>query len=314
MNRRPNGSKRSSTSNLRRFARKLPILRFGRSLYLRVRQQLHSTVTSLKVHYLRVAPKKRHRCDEASDVIVSLTTFPERVGAAWITIESILRQSKPPGRVVVVLAEEEFTNEIVPSSITRLRSRGVEILWTSRNGRSYNKLIPTRQKYRNEPIVTVDDDVYYPRWMLSSLIEASEKHPDAVVGHRGWEVTVHDGQLLPYPDWPEANATTPEALVFLTGVGGILYPPGILPESLLLDLHLATELCPTADDVWFWAVAQSSGVPRHCLGKLPLRLIDSQGLTRSLASVNWHEGQNDIQIAATVEYFGGLSQMVAPTN
>lgn len=314
MNRRPYEPNRFGTINLRRLARRLSALRFAYSLYLRFRQQLHSTVTSVKVHYLRIAPKRRYRCDESSDVIVSLTTFPERVGAAWITIESILRQSKPPGCVVLVLAEDEFSGIEVPASITRLRGRGVEILWTSRNGRSYNKLIPTHLKYTNRPIVTVDDDVYYPRWMLSSLMDASGMYPKAIVGHRGWEVTVKDGHLLPYPDWPAADATTSHNLVFLTGVGGILYPPGLLPKDLLLDLTLATELCPTADDVWFWAVAQASGVPRHCLGKRRLQLVHSQERTRSLASVNWHEGQNDIQIAATVEYFGGLPRMVAPTS
>lgn len=314
MNYRPYRPKRLGIEDLRRLARRLPPLRVGYSLYVRVRLHLHSMITFLKIQYLRVAPKRRHRCDRSSNVIVSLTTFPARIGATWITVESILRQSKPPGCIVIVLAEDEFYGAEVPHSITRLESRGVEILWTSKNGRSYNKLIPTRAKYPNRPIVTVDDDVYYPPWMLSSLLESWTRHPDAIVGHRGWTVSVSDGRLLSYPDWPAADSSTASHLVFLTGVGGILYPPGILPDALLLNLSLATELCPTADDVWFWAVAQSSGVPRHCLGNQGHRLIHAQELTPSLASVNWHEGQNDVQVASAVDYFGGLAPMLAPPS
>jgi hypothetical protein len=92
--------------------------------------------------------------------------------------------------------------------------------------------------------------------------------------------------------------------VFLTGVGGILYPPDLLPVDLLTDADLATTLCPTADDVWFWAVARCAGVPCECLGLESFRPCPQQADTPELQTINLGQGQNDVQLSRVIDHFG----------
>ena len=42
-----------------------------------------------------------------------------------------------------------------------------------------------------------------------------------------------------------------QRIFFLTGCGGILYPPNKEFDSLVTDFKLAKELAPTADDIFF---------------------------------------------------------------
>ncbi len=45
---------------------------------------------------------------EQRPVVISLTTIPSRLDKAWLTIESLLRQSKKPNKIILWLAEDEF--------------------------------------------------------------------------------------------------------------------------------------------------------------------------------------------------------------
>jgi len=239
-----------------------------------------------------------------SGVIVSLTSFPERIGHAWIPIEAMFRQTTPPEKVVLVLAEDEFPGKHLPRSIRRQVKRGLEILWTERNGRSYNKLLPVRRAYPDATIVTVDDDIIYGKALLSDLLAAATLDPQAIIGHRGRIMKYDGGCLAPYAKWPKADTRISSNSLFLTGVGGVLYPPHSLPEELLLDLDLAERLCPTADDIWFWAVARKAGARLLCLGSGQLRELGAQRGSKALRDVNCVDGKNDVQLRNVIDHFG----------
>ena len=235
-----------------------------------------------------------------------MTSFPARIRHAWIPIETILRQDLPVDRIVLVLAEDEFPTRHLPRPLLDQVGRGLEIIWTPSNARSHNKLLPTRLAYPSATIVTVDDDARYEPWAVSRLVAAARRHPGTIVGHRGWEVDRDGSGFGPYVDWEEASDDTPADEVFLTGVGGILYPPDLLPIELLTDAELATSLCPTADDVWFWAVARVAGVPAHCTGLESYRPLRQQARTPELLTINRDQGQNDVQLARVVAHFEEL--------
>jgi hypothetical protein len=243
------------------------------------------------------------------NAIVSLTSYPARIQHAWIPIEQMLRHASVD-RVVLVLGDDEFGTRDLPRRLVAQQRRGLEIMWIPRSADSYNKLVPTVLAYPDAIIVTIDDDARYAPWTVPELLDSAREHPGTIVGHRGWEVASRDGELLPYNRWARATLSTPPERVFLTGVGGVLYPPGALPTDLVTDLGLARRLCPTSDDVWFWAVARAAGVPVHCLDAPSHRGLFRQRRTPKLEDVNRGERRNDAQIAAVVAHFG----LAAPTT
>lgn len=240
------------------------------------------------------------------DVIVSLTSFPQRIRHAWVAIETMFWQSHRPGKIVLVLSRCEFKERSMPSTLKEQQNRGLEILWVEKNLKSYKKLLPTRELYPDATIITIDDDVFYEPTVLEDLIVAAERERDAVIGHRGWEILHSAHGCASYNKWYPIRRRKEGRQVLLTGAGGILYPPGCLDKNLLLDYELAAKLCPTADDIYFWAVAQVSGSRVVCLGQHDVRPLGLHFFSPSLAKLNVSHGKNDQQMQNVIDYFGLL--------
>ena len=278
----------------------------------------HRIYRYLRVRWLVLKLKLRQfRPFEANpehNLVVSLTSFPARIDDVWITIESIFQQDYKPSRVVLVLAEPEFPGRKLPASLQRQVRRGLEILWVPENTRSYKKLLPVREKYPDSAIVTFDDDIIYEPWRLRQLVNKASQYPDTVIGFRGREVSLSDDtRFTPYMEWSLASEQSHPYGTLLTGVGGILYPPGVMDHGMLFDIESAQALAPTADDIWFWAVAVHSGVPVRCLGYQEHITIRLNDIDNSLQKINCDEGRNDKQLEAVVSTYNLWGKIVSGT-
>lgn len=252
-------------------------------------------------------------------LVASLTSFPARIKHAWMAIETLLQQDLRPEAVVLVLADSQFPGRHLPWRIADQVRRGLQVLWTADDLRSYKKLLPSVRAYAGMRIITFDDDVLYPSSAVRQLVVGSGETPSAVVARRAWQVIVHAARLVRYTQWPPANQRTRAPFVFPTGVGGVLYPPGVLASTLLSDYQVAKTLCPTADDVWFWGVASAIDCEVRCLAQHDTESIIRLGSTPRLELVNRYAGQNDGQIARVVDYFSlhaklGLVQIARKYN
>lgn len=207
---------------------------------------------------------------EDPKLVVSLTSFPARITTVWASIETLMRQTLLPDAIVLVLSLDEFPGKRLPRSLRSLERRGLTVRWVSVNTGSFKKLLPTRLAFPQATIVTVDDDILYSRNMLALLVEEHTRHPECIVGHRGWDPIVIEQGYAPYHEWTRAKRRagpdSDPSEVLLTGGAGALYPPNTPPDWLLLDIELARELSPLSDDVWCWGVAKATGVKRFCTG------------------------------------------------
>jgi len=256
--------------------------------------------------FLYLVPMPRALQRPQADVIVSLTSYPPRIGWVAATIESIRRQTIPPRRIILTLSKEDFPDQALPQTLRRLVSRGLEVVWTNENHRSFKKLIPIRALLPDDTIVTIDDDTIYSRDFLAGLVHAAKEYPDMIIGYRGWALSVSEERVAPYRSLAEADPSTPPDLTLLTGVGGILYPPGSLSVDDLIDITTAQRICPSADDVWFWAIARHTGTKTVCLGGEVSKLFRGIEALRggpSLGTDNVLRGHNDRQIAAVIQAF-----------
>jgi hypothetical protein len=238
-------------------------------------------------------------------VVVSMTSHPGRISLVHHALRSVMAQSRRPEQVVLVLADEVFTRRETPASVLRLRRAGLEILWTARNTGSYKKLLPPLEAFPDAMVVTADDDVLYPRWWLERLTTRTVERPGCILGHRGTEIGFNEGELTPYVTWPAASRTTRSRRLFLTGNGGVAYPPGSLAPEVQ-DVELALELCPTADDIWFKAMALMKGSEVALVGNKPRDFPSTRGSEgpTSLVHVNVAGGKNDVQMRTVLSHFG----------
>jgi hypothetical protein len=198
-------------------------------------------------------------------VIVSLTSYPARIPQIHYTLISLLKQTAKPDEIVLWLGDKQFPNKEndLPETVLKLREHGLLIKWT-KDIRAYTKLIPSLQEFPDDVIVTADDDVLYLQEWLEQLYVSYQKDKNNIHCHRAHKIRFKEnGELLPYKQWDfnvDFRNTEASFTNFLTGVGGVLYPPKIFYKDIADD-GLFQKLSPLNDDIWFWAMAVLRGTP-----------------------------------------------------
>lgn len=196
-------------------------------------------------------------CDH--EIIVSLTSYGKRLEEVWLPIESIMQQTLKPNKIILWVDKEVEINSL-PQSLKLQQERGLIIKKYNPHIRSYKKLIPTLKEYPEAIIITIDDDLIYDCNLLDKMIRSYKIYPNAIHACRLHKITYYeDGTLKKYNDWQWCvpNGSEDDNL-FFTGVGGVLYPPNSL-DTEVLNEKVFQELAPTADDVWFYAMARKKG-------------------------------------------------------
>lgn len=254
---------------------------------------------------------------EGSNVIVSLTSFPERMNEVHYALYSLLTQTFKPEKVILWLAEEQFPNKEkdIPQEVLKLQKNGLEIDWCE-DIKSYKKLIPSLEKYPDKIIITTDDDVFYEKDLIERLVEAHKNNPNNIICHRAHKIKLSNGKFAPYKKWKKKyNGYKPSFLNFFTGVGGVLYPVNSLYKDIT-NRELFTKLAPKADDIWFWAMAVLNNtkiiVPKKHITDLKyLNPKRERGLTNqtTLFSSN-KNGGNDIQLANVINQYPKILEII----
>lgn len=288
-------------------------VRRWRKLLRTARKPLRHKASSL-VHGLKrvVAPALVHsRCLQlaredarvASGLSVTLTSHPPRYPTLALTLRSLLNQSVAPDRVVLCVHVDDLPQ--LPAAVLALRERGLTILPQQCNLRVYLKAIPALRWLPGTTWVTADDDVFYPPDWLAGLQAAHRAEPRAVIARRTHLMRfAADGSPLHYALWQRQTESLAHGDPhFLTGIGGVLYPPGSL-HAHALDEARFMSLSPDADDVWLNWMVRLRGTPIRRVGdnKEPVTWLSSQrvGLFRR----NSRARGNDDCIAAMVQAYG----------
>ncbi len=270
----------------------------------KVRQQ------TLTCHESGVSTEKL--CDH--EVIVSLTSFGERIHDVHVAIESIMQGSVKPNRIILWLSEEEFRNRPIPTTLKRQQQRGLEIAFC-KDIRSYKKLIYTLQQNPEACIITIDDDVIYDFDIVERLIASHINHPNIICACRVHRVTLDsNGHPKSYLKWDDrVTSSDISPLNFSTGIGGVLYPPHCF-SSEVFNSDIFLKLCPLADDIWFYAMALIKNTP---ILKIKTRIPDGHPTELPTSRVdallssntNPEDCLNDKQLKAVFEHYNLFSKL-----
>ena len=251
-------------------------------------------------------------------LIVSLTSFPERLYDIHFCIYSIFNQTIKPDEIVLWLANEQFPNgeKDIPQEVLNLKKLGLKIKWCE-DIKAYKKLIPALKEYPNDLIVTADDDLFYPENWLELLYENHKQNPNDIICQRSRKISFNnDCSLKSYDEWELNDGEIKQSyLNFSTNGAGSLFPP----NSLYFDVsnkHLFEKLCPNADDVWIWAMAILNGTKIKGV-KDNMTQLTYVNLARELNILNEKtlyssnfEGGNDLQLKNVLDYYPNIMKIV----
>lgn len=211
-------------------------------------------------------------------LILSLTSHPARINTVHLAINTLLRQTLKPDKLILWLAESQFPlkEQELPKELLDLCQFGLEIKWTE-DLKSYKKLIPALKEFPNDIIVTVDDDLYYEEKCLEKLYRAYEKDKNNIYVHRVTRV-MFDGENIKSYSQRESlflDFKEPSYANSVFGGSGCLYPPHCLSKEVF-DIEKARRITYSADDYWFWAMAVLNGtkISEVSGSKSNLQIID----------------------------------------
>ncbi len=246
------------------------------------------------------------------ELVVSLTSFPARIHLVQYAIYSLLKQSLKPNRLVLWLADFQFPGQErdLPEELLALKPLGLEIRWCE-DIKSFKKLIPALREFPDAILVTADDDLYYPKNWLKSLYQ-SWLGDETCIHCGGMRKMTWDenGNVNPYGLWtwnpPDGSPAFKNTQL---GGYGALYPPRSLHPDVG-NAGLLARLSPTADDLWFWAMAVRGGTKIRLIQKNRQQtvLIPDSLATPHLWSQNHSGGGNDGCFANIMHAFSELRE------
>lgn len=251
-------------------------------------------------------------------IIISLTSFPERMYDIKFTLYSLLTQTVKPDEVILWLAKDQFPNreDDIPQDVLSLKKNGLTINWCD-DLKSYKKLIPSLISFPNDYIVTADDDLYYHENWLKQLVDDYKLYPNTIICQRSRRISFNDdGTLGDYSSWNlSMSEEAPSFLNFSTNGAGSLFPPNSL-DGRALNLNLFSRLCPYGDDIWIWAMAilnktkiktvsNNMAILTYVNPAREAKIINES----TLFSIN-SQGKNDDQINNIINYFPEILKII----
>jgi len=281
------------------------------SLYNYININFINPLQSLPLQWYYSVKKRYSQLNKSSrnhHIVVSLTSFPARFGTLHFAIKSILNQSMKPDVILLCLTKDEAKDESeLPQSVLELKKYGLQIYFADDNLKPHNKYFYAMKLYPNSLIITVDDDNMYDKALISELYSSFQKYPSAVSARRVHKIVKNKRNIiLPYNKWryEHKKKKEPSLDLLATGVGGVLYPPGLLPTETF-DVVKIRELCLNADDIWLKFMELKNNIPVVWVkGRRvhPLNIKQAQKI--NLQKDNYHANLNDCYISGLQDCYG----------
>ena len=239
-------------------------------------------------------------------IIVSITSYPKRIGFVDAVLGTIDQQTKAPDLVILWLAGEQFPNreKSLPGNLLqRVETGKLTIKWCD-DLKPHKKYFYAFQQFPEDLIITIDDDILYPPDLIENLYQSYLRHPNAVSATRvHFMIYDQDEGILPYETWIKEYTDIVDVesmLLFCTGGAGALYPVHLLNPSLLNEAVIYDN-CLHADDIWLKFMEIEANVPVVLACKYDRLIYVDESQEEALYYYNITK--NDEQFRRCVEWF-----------
>lgn len=184
--------------------------------------------------------------------IVSMTTIPSRKKRLEDNIKSILNQSWQGFKKYCINIDDNLSKEDYEfyDNLKQLDNR-IEINICNHKWRSCNKLLPIINKYPDAVVITVDDDIEYPKDCLLKLVETHQKHLDCIIAHETNPLTILNGKFVRFNNDLDVKLLQRGYSKYLSNC--CLFPPHVFDNTDVLDYDKMMECTKGLhDELWFW--------------------------------------------------------------
>ena len=136
------------------------------------------------------------------ELIISLTSYGNKLQLLYLTIESLLHQTVKPNKIILWLDQTKYTEyDSIPLALRMQEKRGLEIKYCE-DVKSYTKLIPALLNYPDSIIISADDDIIYPIDFVERLFKAYRQDSSKIYFYRGHYILFDkNGTPKPYLEW-----------------------------------------------------------------------------------------------------------------
>ena len=119
--------------------------------------------------------------DLTKKIIVSFTTWEKRIDNVKHVIDIMNNQTRKPDKVILNLSKEEFKGKMnLVNEVLELENTNdiFEVNWVEgANTKVWKKFIPIIDKYPNDLVITIDDDLEYPKDFIETLWNSYLNNP-----------------------------------------------------------------------------------------------------------------------------------------
>jgi hypothetical protein len=203
--------------------------------------------------------------------IFSLTTLPSRAKKIYPTLYSLLDQTTPI-KIQIHIPEkanpEPDSKYVFPESITS--HPNIKIITHKGDLGPSMKFIPAIMETFDESpkrhIISVDDDMIYPRELANKLIIAADTDNQSIHCLRGnifkGEASYHTSVVYHSQDLIDRKQ-----VAIVTGCGGYIipYPVALKLKNIISDYSGAPKECKVMDDVWLSGVASRLHIRKYLI-------------------------------------------------
>lgn len=238
---------------------------------------------------------------ENKDFIICLASYEKRINTIHLCLESLFNQTVKPKKIILYL-DDSVKN--LPKEINQFCRKGLIIIRVSSILKSHNKYYYSFKKYSKYVIITVDDDCIYEKDLCYHLMNSYKKYPNCVSASRVHYIMFDkENEIMPYQNWIfECNKiSSPSMKLFATGVGGVLYPPKLMPKETF-NVKNIIALSLGADDIWLKFMQIINHIPVVWSGQNPQHPIPIEG-TKEVGLYITNKIKNDQYIQKLANYY-----------
>ncbi|HSX21138.1 MAG TPA: hypothetical protein VLG38_08475 [Gammaproteobacteria bacterium] len=204
-------------------------------------------------------------------IVVSLTTTPYRVHSMRAVINFILAENIPLKALYVNIPyvfKRDNIEYVIPEYL--LNDKRITVLRPNDYGPG-TKLLGTLEQAKLPPdaiLITVDDDIIYPKNILLYLAYKAKRNPNYAIGLSGMNPHYNrKGQIITdslYGIGLKAVKRNNAFVAILEGFGSIAYRPKFFDASIFA-LENAPRECRNSDDLYISFYLAKRNVPRQVL-------------------------------------------------